>query len=153
MSSQRTRIRLLVVAWLLLVGGAVAVGVAAEQNDLGPKAEDALAAAGIEAKVEVSGRDVTVTGSAADRTAAEDAIAGIEGVRVVKWVDASSEAAATAPTTTVAPAVTTRASGGSSRSASSPTSMPCASSASTIPVRHQGVRTTDTSNGLRWVPM
>ncbi len=108
MSSQRTRIRLLVVAWLLLVGGAVAVGVAAEQNDLGPKAEVALAAAGIEAEVEVSGRDVTVTGSAADRTTAEDAIADIEGVRVVNWVDASSEATAAAPTTTTAaPATTT----------------------------------------------
>ena len=89
MFSRRTRIRLLLVAWLLLVGGAVAVGVAAEQNDLGPKAEQALESAGIDATVEVSGRDVTVTGSTADKERVETLVGAISGVRVVNFVDDS----------------------------------------------------------------
>lgn len=108
MPSQSTRTRLLVVAWLLLVGAAVAIGVSAEQNDLGPKAEDALAAAGIDAGVTVSGRDVTLTGSAADRDRAEDAVSAIDGVRVVNWKNAGDDdAAAPAATTTTGPPGTT----------------------------------------------
>jgi hypothetical protein len=101
---------LLVIAWLLLVGGAVAVGVSAAQNDLGPKAEQALASAGIDAAVKVSGRDVTVTGSAADKERAEEVVGAIEGVRVVNFVDASESVAASdnATTTTQAPPSTTQ---------------------------------------------
>jgi outer membrane protein OmpA-like peptidoglycan-associated protein len=117
MSFASTPARLLIVAWLLLVGAAVAIGISGEQNELGAKAEDALAGAGIDATVEVSGRDVTVTGAGADRTAAEETVGAIEGVRVVNWVDASGEAVAaptttttaapetSVPTTTVAPAM------------------------------------------------
>jgi hypothetical protein len=104
MFSKRTRIRLLVVAWLLLVGAAVAVGVAAEQNDLGPKAEQALASAGIEATVEVSGRDVTVTGAPEDKERTEELVGAISGVRVVNFVDDSETVAAPSTTTTTTPA-------------------------------------------------
>ncbi len=103
MSSQSTRTRLLVVAWLLLVGAAVAIGVNNEQNDLGTKAEAALAGAGVNAGVEVSGRDVTVTGDAADRERAEALVGAISGVRVVKWVDESDDGSTAAPTTTTSP--------------------------------------------------
>lgn len=107
MSSKTTRMRLLVIAWLLLVGGAVAIGVTSMQNDLGPKAEDALAAAGIDATVEVSGRDVTVTGDGDDRAEAESTVGAISGVRVVHWKDGSGTAAPpsdsqTTPSTTTA---------------------------------------------------
>ena len=47
MSFGNTRVRLVVIAWLLLVGAAVAIGVTSEQNDLGNKAEAGLADAGI----------------------------------------------------------------------------------------------------------
>jgi len=110
MSSQTTRMRLLVVAWLLLVGAAVAIGVTAEQNDLGPKAEEALEAAGIDAAITVSGRDVTVTGDAVDRESAEAAILAIDGVRVVNFEDGTTDDAAApstpATTTTAAPGTT-----------------------------------------------
>ncbi len=104
MFSKQTRIRLLVIAWLLLVGGAVAVGVSAAQNDLGLKTEDALASAGINAAVEVSGRDVTVTGSAADQDKVEALVGAISGVRVVNFVDDSNAGAAPDNTTTTTPA-------------------------------------------------
>lgn len=106
--SYTTRTRLLVVAWLVLVGAAVAVGVSGMQNDLGPKAENALAAADIDAAVEVSGRDVTVTGEPGDQARAESAVGAISGVRVVHWEDASGTAAPDEPaTTTTEPARTT----------------------------------------------
>jgi flagellar motor protein MotB len=95
--------RLLVIAWLLLVGGAVAVGVSGMQNDLGPKAEEALGAAGIDAAVDVSGRDVTVTGSPSDRAEAESVVGDINGVRVVYWNDAAESAATETPETTPTP--------------------------------------------------
>ncbi len=108
MSFASARVRLLMVAWLVLIGAAVAIGVTGEQNDLGPKAEAALAEAGINAAVTVSGRDVTLTGSAADQDQAEAVVAGIDGVRVVAWADANAEAAATDdPATTAAPPLTT----------------------------------------------
>lgn len=106
MSFGSTRVRLLVFAWLILVGAAVAVGVSAEQNDLGPKAEAELATEGIDASVEVSGRDVTVTGSASDRDRVEDLIGNIDGVRVVNWMDEPAAQAAP-PTTTTAPVPST----------------------------------------------
>ncbi len=115
MSFGSARVRLLLIAWLLLVGAAVAVGINAEQNDLGTKAETELAAAGINAAVEVSGRDVTLTGIAADRNRAEELVGQIEGVRVVNWRDTDGDAsgqpgettttlpATSAPPTTAAP--------------------------------------------------
>lgn len=107
MSFGSTRVRLLVVAWLLLIGAAVAIGVNAEQTDLGNKAESELAAAGITAGVEVSGRDVTLTGDPADRTRAEQLIEEIDGVRVVNWKDIGQPADAAPPaTTTTAPPTT-----------------------------------------------
>lgn len=112
MSFGSMRVRLLVVAWLVLVGAAVAIGITGEQNDLGSKAEAALAEAGIDAGVEVSGRDVTVSGITADRDKAETAIAGIDGVRTVAWTDtasSSSSTAAGATTTTSASTSTTTA--------------------------------------------
>ncbi len=109
MSFGSARVRLLVVAWLLLVGAAVAVGVNAEQNDLGSKAETELAAVGINAMVEVSGRDVTLTGSPADRARAEAAVAEIDGVRVVNWKDAETASAPQQTTTTTRPPATSSA--------------------------------------------
>ena len=102
-----TRVRLLVIAWLLLVGAAVAVGVNAQQTDLGNKAEAELAAAGISAAVEVSGRDVTLTGDPSDRARAEALIGAIDGVRVVNWSDsAEQQDTSQAATTTTSPATT-----------------------------------------------
>ena len=113
MSFASTPARLLVVAWLLLVGAAVAIGVSGEQNDLGPKTEEALATAGIDATVEVSGRDVTITGSATDQDSVESLVGSIKGVRVVKWVDQEGEDAtepasptSAAPETTATPPTT-----------------------------------------------
>lgn len=113
MSFGNNRVRLLVVAWLVLVGAAVAIGVTGEQNDLGPKAEAELAAAGIDASVEVSGRDVTITGLLADRVQIENVVGSIEGVRVVNWISvdsAPSTSAATpataSPATSAAPTTT-----------------------------------------------
>jgi hypothetical protein len=110
MSFGSMRVQLLVVAWLVLVGAAVAIGVTGEQNDLGPKAEAALTEAGIDAAVEVSGRDVTLTGDAADRDRAEAAVADVDGVRVVAWADVGSDnepTAAGSTTTSAAPTSTT----------------------------------------------
>jgi len=112
MSFASTRVRLLLLAWLLLMGAAVAVGVSGEQNDLGSKAEAELAAAGINAEVQVSGRDITVTGAAADQTAAETAVGAIAGVRIVHWVDAAAagDPVSSDTTTTTPPTTTTEAS-------------------------------------------
>jgi hypothetical protein len=85
------------------------MGVSGEQNDLGPKAEEALATAGIDAAVEVSGRDVTITGTAADQDSAESLVGSIEGVRVVNWVDKEGEedsASSASPTSTAPPETT-----------------------------------------------
>jgi hypothetical protein len=106
MSVGSTRVRLLVVAWLLLMGAAVAIGVTQEQNDLGSKAEAELAAAGIVAGVEVSGRDVTLTGSLTDRERAEELVGGIDGVRTVSWDETVPGAATQPATTTTAPPAT-----------------------------------------------
>ncbi len=103
MSFGSTRVRLLVVAWLLLVGAAVAIGVNGEQNDLGSKAEEELASAGIVAAVEVSGRDVTLTGRASDREQAEELVGQIDGVRVVNWKQSEPEVSAQPATTTTPP--------------------------------------------------
>jgi hypothetical protein len=112
MSFNSFRVRLLLVVWLLLVGAAVAVGVNGEQADLGSKAEDQLSAAGIEADVSVSGRDVTLTGAAADREAAEAAVAGIAGIRVVDWLDRDDGSTTASPaTSTTAPVTTTTSDG------------------------------------------
>lgn len=110
MSFGNNSVRLLVVAWLVLVGAAVAIGVNGEQNDLGPKVEAELAAAGIDASVEVSGRDVTVTGSLANRVNVEEVVGAIEGVRVVRWVDVDAAASTAVETTTPAAASSTTAS-------------------------------------------
>ena len=119
MSFGSARVRLLVVAWLLLIGAAVAVGVTNEQNDLGRKADDHLAAAGIAATVEVSGRDVTLTGDPEDRDRAEEVIGQIDGVRIVNWQDeGDTDSPAASPTTTTA---------------TPPTTAPPTTSASTLP--------------------
>jgi outer membrane protein OmpA-like peptidoglycan-associated protein len=84
------------------MGAAVAIGVTGEQNDLGSKAEAELASAGIVAGVDVSGRDVTLTGSPADRERAEEVVAAIEGVRIVDWKEIDGDAGAQPATTTTA---------------------------------------------------
>lgn len=104
MSFGNARVRILLFVWLLLLGAAVVVGVTGEQNDLGTKAEAALADAGVNAGVEVSGRDVTLTGSPSARGRAEEAVAAIDGIRVVEWEDNSSTSSGESTTsTTTAP--------------------------------------------------
>ena len=110
--SQSARVRVLLVVWLLLVGAAVAVGISSEQNDLTNKAEAALINADISASVEVLGRDVTVTGAPDDQERATQAVAAIDGVRVVNWETAEESqatptATTTTPTTTPPPTETT----------------------------------------------
>jgi len=110
MSKSRAGTRILIVVWLLLVGAAVAVGVTNEQKDLGTKAEQALTDAGIRAGVEVSGRDVIITGSPSDRDEAELLVSAIDGVRVVEWTDdgngATDDVVTAETTTTTTPATT-----------------------------------------------
>lgn len=143
MSLGSARVRLLVVAWLLLVGAAVAIGVNGEQNDLGSKAETELAAAGIVAGVEVSGRDVTLTGSPADRQRAEEVVTAIDGVRTISWdeIDAAgSEQPAT--TTTGAPET-------SAPPTTAATTLPPISSTNTDDIAHLDARLQDGRLTLR----
>lgn len=107
MSFGSGRVRVLLVVWLLLVGAAIVIGIAGEQNDLGDKAEAALSDAGIGARVEASGRDITLTGSPESRAVAEEVVAGIDGVRVVNWNDDSTAALPESTTTTTTPPDTT----------------------------------------------
>jgi len=103
MGFDSTRVRLLLVAWLVLVGAAITVGVSGEQTGLAESARSELAAAGIDATVSFSGRDATLGGAATVRAEAEAIVSGIDGVRVVDWVDTAASGA----TTTTAPAATT----------------------------------------------
>jgi hypothetical protein len=96
----------LIVAWLLLLGSTVAVGIYNVQNDLGTKAETELAAAGLPVAVQVSGRDVTLTGSPEDREEAEELVAQIDGVRVVNWNESGGDPGDATGATTSAPATT-----------------------------------------------
>lgn len=128
MSFGSARVRLVAVAWLLLVGAAVAIGVTGEQNDLGTSAETALAEAGLDVAVEVAGRDVTLQGNVSDRVQAETLVSAIDGVRVVNWKDTESAATAAASTTTTNPPETT----------SPPTTV-----ASTLPPIDNGANTSD----------
>jgi len=107
MSFGSARARILLVVWLLLVGAAVAVGVTNEQNDLGNKAQAALNDAGVAAEVDISGRDVTLVGTAENEQRATDIVAAIDGVRTVSWQAETPGAAAETTTTTTQPAATT----------------------------------------------
>jgi flagellar motor protein MotB len=106
MSFRSARARILVVVWLLLIGAAVAIGVTNEQSDLGNKAQQALSDAGVAAGVEVSGRDVTLTGASENEQQAIQIVAAIDGVRTVSWRTGTTDAAAST-TTTAAPTATT----------------------------------------------
>ena len=143
MSFASTPARLLVVAWLILVGAAVAVGVTGEQNDLGTKTEDALADAGIDAEVEVSGRDVTLTGAAEDQVEAENAVLAIEGVRVVNWNAADGEdSAAPEPTTSTSAPLTTTVAPTTTASTLPPISEPTDGAISHVDARLENGRLT-----------
>lgn len=99
--------RILLVVWLLLVGVAVALGVTNEQNDLGTKAEAALADAGLTVGVEVSGRDVTLTGLPDLEEQATEVVTAINGVRAVHWEAISADDTATSDTSPTVPGSTT----------------------------------------------
>jgi outer membrane protein OmpA-like peptidoglycan-associated protein len=99
--------RFLLVVWLLLVGVAVALGVTNEQNDLGTKAEAALADAGLTVGVEVSGRDVTLTGLPDLEEQATEVVTAINGVRAVNWEAMSADDTATSDTSSTVPESTT----------------------------------------------
>jgi flagellar motor protein MotB len=99
--------KILLVVWLLLLGAAVVLGLNGEQNDLGDKAETALRDAGINAGVDVSGRDVTLTGTPESQARAEEIVAAIDGVRVVAWKDDTAAQGPTESTTTTTAAPTT----------------------------------------------
>jgi flagellar motor protein MotB len=106
-ASSTRRIGILVTLWALLVVAAVGYGVVSAEADLTERADDALADAGIAgAGVEMHGRDAVVTAASADRSLIGDALAGVEGIRVVRF--ASGAAALPAPSTE-APTASTRA--------------------------------------------
>jgi outer membrane protein OmpA-like peptidoglycan-associated protein len=104
MNRKRTLI-ILGLVWLALVIGALAWGVGRQTDDLQTKAEDALAAAGIAATVDVDGRDATLSGrlSDAEQSRALELVRGITGIREVEWREPASASA----TTTLPPATTT----------------------------------------------
>ena len=81
------RIRWLLMGWVVVLIAAGLVGVSAIQSDLTAEAETALDEAGIElAAVEFEGRDAVLTGATGERTEVEEIVAGITGVRTVRWV-------------------------------------------------------------------
>ena len=81
------RIRWLLMAWVVVLIAAGLFGVSAIQGDLTAEAQTALHEAGIQlAAVEFEGRDAVLTGVAGERTEAEEIVAGITGVRNVRWV-------------------------------------------------------------------
>ena len=109
------RVRWLLMAWVVVLIAASLVGISAIQGDLTAEAQTALGEAGITvAAVEFEGRDAVLTGSSSQQAKAEEVVAGITGVRTVRWVavdpastiaadsESSSEAAPTSTTTTTA---------------------------------------------------
>lgn len=94
------------VGWLVLAFVAVIWVVGSQTDDLQTKAEAALAGAGLNAVVDVDGRDATLTGdlTGADRERALEIVENITGIRRVDWDEAS---AGPSFTTTTAPSTTT----------------------------------------------
>ena len=105
------RIRWLLMAWVVVLIAASLVGVSAIQGDLTAEAQTALDEADITlAAVEFEGRDAVLTGSAGEQARAEEIVAGITGVRTVRWVTvdpASTVAAGSEPSSGSVPESTT----------------------------------------------
>ena len=85
---RKLRLTALAVAWVVVVVGAVAVGVANTQDAIAADAVAALERAGIEVEtVHVEGRDVLVTAPRAAHADIEAALVGIERLGTLELAD------------------------------------------------------------------
>ncbi len=109
--SNKSRIRILILAWLVLALVAIFWGLNRSSDTLGPDAVAALDAAGIQyERVQVDGRDIVLTGSFSESEAeqAVTLISGIDGVREVRISQpGTTTTTSTAQTTTTVPETTT----------------------------------------------
>ena len=105
------RIRWLLMVWVVVLVAASLIGVSAIQGDLTAQAQTALDEEGITlAAVEFEGRTAVLTGARSEQAKAEEIVAGIGGVRTVRWVDvdpASTVATGPEPAAEPAPTSTT----------------------------------------------
>jgi outer membrane protein OmpA-like peptidoglycan-associated protein len=105
------RIRWLLMAWVVVLVAASLVGINAIQGDLTAQAQTALDDAGVTlAAVEFEGRTAVLTGTSSDQAKAEEIVAGIAGVRTVRWVEvdpASTVATGSEPASRPVPTSTT----------------------------------------------
>lgn len=86
MGSRRVRLIGLAVAWLLVVGGALVVGVVGTQEDLADRATAALDEAGLDVdSIRMEGRDAVVVAPAALHDDAGAILADITGIRTVRY--------------------------------------------------------------------
>ncbi|NND14124.1 MAG: OmpA family protein [Acidimicrobiia bacterium] len=131
--SNRSRIRILILAWLVLALIAVFWGLNRSSDTLGPDAVAALDAAGIQyERVQVDGRDIILTGtfSESEQQEAVALISEINGVREVRisqpGTSTTTSTVQTTTTTTTTPETTT------TTVASTTTTVPAASGSSRI---------------------
>ena len=105
------RVRWLLMVWVVVLIAASLVGISSIQGDLTAEAQAALDEAGITiAAVEFEGRNAVLSGSTSQQAGAEEVVAGIAGVRTVRWVavdQASTVAAGSESTTGPTPTSTT----------------------------------------------
>ncbi len=110
--SNTSRIRFLILAWIVLALIAIFWGLSRSSDTLGPDAVAALNDAGISyERVQVDGRDIIVTGtlSESEEAQAQALISQIDGVREVRFLEPGTASSTTtqSPTTTVLDTTTT----------------------------------------------
>ncbi len=107
MGSRRVRLIGLVVAWMLVVAGALVVGVYGTQEDLADRATAALDEAGVDVdSIRVDGRDAVIAAPAALHDAANSALADVAGIRTIRF-EAGDTPAVAAPGVTPNPTTST----------------------------------------------
>ena len=107
MGSRRVRLIGLGVAWMLVVAGALVVGVYGTQEDLADRATAALDEAGVDVdSIRVDGRDAVIAAPAALHDAANSALADVAGIRTIRF-EAGDTPAVAAPGVTPNPTTST----------------------------------------------
>ncbi len=110
MGSRRLRLIGLGVAWLLVVAGALVVGVYGTQDDLTERATAALDDAGLQVdSIRIDGRDAVIAAPASLHDAADAALTGVEGIRTIRFEEDDPPIVAGPGTDPVAPTSTTQA--------------------------------------------
>ena len=108
MGSRRVRLIGLAVAWMLVVAGALLVGVYGTQEDLTERATAALDEAGLEVEsIRIDGRDAVIAAPAAVHDAADIALADVAGIRTVRFETGEVSTVASPDTEPDAPPSTT----------------------------------------------